>query len=135
MALTPRQEKFAQEYVLTGNAAEAYRVAYPKSLKWKDSAVYSQSSILAAHSEVAIRVKDLRDQSAKRNEITIDSIMAEYDEVIKQAHESKQFSPVVTAITKKAELCGLFEKHQKQGKPELNMNLADVLRELDRVKA
>ena len=35
MGLTPRQEQFAREYVLTGNASEAYRLAYPRSLNFR----------------------------------------------------------------------------------------------------
>ncbi len=57
--LTPQQEKFAQELVKGVNLAEAYRVAYPKSKNWADSAVWAQSSRLMANSKVSARVKAL----------------------------------------------------------------------------
>jgi phage terminase small subunit len=77
MKLTIRQEKFAREYVLTGNASEAYRRAYPKSLKWKDSAVYSQSSTLLSSSKVSERVAELAEKSIKRFEINADNVLQE----------------------------------------------------------
>jgi len=41
--LTPKQEKFCQVYIETGNATEAYRQAYPRSLKWKENSVYRKA--------------------------------------------------------------------------------------------
>lgn len=58
--LTPQQEKFAQAVAGGKSQADAYRDAYPKSKKWKDSSVYAQSSALMADSKVSIRVGELR---------------------------------------------------------------------------
>ena len=58
--LTPQQEKFAQAVAGGKSQADAYRDAYPKSKKWKDSSVYAQSSALMADSKVSIRVEELR---------------------------------------------------------------------------
>ena len=132
--LTINQEKFAQEYVLTGIGAEAYRRAYPKSLKWKEEIVHQKASRMMSHGKVVARIKELQDEVAKRNEVTIDSVVAEYNEVIKEAREAGQFSPAVAGITKKAELLGLFKKHQEQGKTDIHMNLAEILRDMDRLK-
>lgn len=132
--LTISQEKFAQEYVLTGNASEAYRRAYPKSCRWKEEIVHQKASRMLKHGKVAARIKGFQDEAAKRNEVTVDSLAAEYNEVIKEAHKAGQFSPVVAAITKKGELFGLFKKHQEQGKTEITLSLADELRNMDRLK-
>jgi len=77
MALTPRQEKFAQEYVLTGNAAEAYRTAYPKSLKWKDNSVYTQSSLLLGNIDVSQRVKELQAEVKEKFDISAERLLLE----------------------------------------------------------
>jgi len=58
--LTPKQEKFCQEYIKTGNASEAFRRAYPASLKWKPDAVHSRASILLSNSKVQQRIDGLR---------------------------------------------------------------------------
>ncbi|HEY9208217.1 MAG TPA: terminase small subunit [Acidovorax sp.] len=57
--LTHQQERFAQEVVKGVTLAEAYRVAYPKSQKWAESAVWTQSSLLASNSKVSDRIKVL----------------------------------------------------------------------------
>lgn len=123
MGLTPRQEKFAQEYVLCGNASEAFKVAYPKSLGWKPASINRKAFDAVNNVKIAARIKEITDESAKRNEITIDSIIAEYDDVIEGAKGSKKYSAIVAAITKKAELCGLFKKHQEQGKHDINIGI------------
>lgn len=75
--LTPNQEKFAQEYVLTGVAAEAYRLAYPKSLKWKDNSVYTKSSLLLSDVKVSQRVKELQDKLQEKFDISADRLLLE----------------------------------------------------------
>jgi len=77
MALTPRQERFAQEYVLTGNAAEAYRIAYPKSQKWKDNSVYTQSSLLLGNIDVSQRVKELQAEVKEKFDISAERLLLE----------------------------------------------------------
>lgn len=61
-ALTPQQEKFALEVASGRSQADAYRAAYPRSLKWKDETVWSEASRLMADRKVFARVKELRDR-------------------------------------------------------------------------
>lgn len=60
--LTGQQEKFALGVASGKTQADAYREAYPRSKKWKDSAVYSQASALMADSKVSTRVKELKER-------------------------------------------------------------------------
>ncbi len=53
--LTPQQEKFAQEVVKGKSLAEAYRLAYPASLKWKDDSVHNKASALGRNALVKAR--------------------------------------------------------------------------------
>lgn len=57
--LTPQQEKFALEVASGKSLADAYRVAYPKSLKWAEAALWSQSSQLRSNGKVSKRINDL----------------------------------------------------------------------------
>jgi len=65
--LTAQQELFVQEYVKCGNATQAYKKAYPKSLKWLDKSVWSKSSDLLANVKVSQRVDELKKELAKEN--------------------------------------------------------------------
>lgn len=75
--LTPGQEAFATGIAAGLSQAEAYRQAYPKAKAWKDEAVYSRASALAATSKVQQRVQELREKAAEANEVTIERIVAE----------------------------------------------------------
>lgn len=75
--LTPQQNTFAQQVASGKTYTESYRIAYPKSVKWKDETVWEASSRLMANSNVLARVTELREKTAKRNEVTLDEVLAE----------------------------------------------------------
>ena len=64
--LTARQERYVQELVKGKSQREAYRIAYPASQKWKDSAVDSQASRTFNISMVSARYKELKEQTAEK---------------------------------------------------------------------
>ena len=75
--LTPQQNRFA-ELVSEGNTYyDAYREAYPKSLEWKENAVYVNSSKLMAITNISLRVKELQEDNTKRNQATLDEVLNE----------------------------------------------------------
>lgn len=63
--LTPQQELFAQQVVSGKSLSDAYRVAYPRSLKWSQSTVHAESSRMASHHKVAARVRSMQAVSAE----------------------------------------------------------------------
>lgn len=68
--LTAAQEAFCIAVVETNNQSEAYRRAYPKSLKWKPESVWRMSAALMGNTKVSSRVEELRSQIAKKAEVT-----------------------------------------------------------------
>jgi len=62
--LTPQQEAFAKAVVELGNQSAAYRKAYNVSPDAKWTTVSSEASKLAAHPEVAARIRQLQDEAA-----------------------------------------------------------------------
>jgi len=64
---SPKQEAFAQHYVLTGNASEAYRKAYSTKTK-NDATVYQNASKLLRDAKVAPRVKELQQAASEQAE-------------------------------------------------------------------
>ena len=88
--LTPMQEKFCQEFIKTGNQSEAYRRAYPKSLKWKPETVTERASVLMRGSNVSTRVKELQAKIEKKNEITKEWIFKQLKNVIAKSSTEEE---------------------------------------------
>ncbi len=63
--LTPQQELFAQQVVSGKSLSDAYRVAYPRSLKWSQSTVHAESSRMASQHKVATRVRSMQAEAAE----------------------------------------------------------------------
>jgi hypothetical protein len=76
--LTPKQEAFAQQYLTLGNASEAYRVAYPRSVHWKPAVVNCKASLLLHHGEVMVRLGELRT-------VDVGAAVMEYREALEAA--------------------------------------------------
>ena len=82
MKLTIKQGNFARTYVETGNASEAYRVAYDAE-NMKPEAIKVNACKLLKHANVALTVEHLKNRHQQRHEITIDKLtfmtLAAYD--------------------------------------------------------
>lgn len=65
MSLTQNQEMYCQARCRGLTQRASYREAYPKSIKWKDSAVDSAASRLESDSKVSARLASLNQASAK----------------------------------------------------------------------
>lgn len=75
--LTPAQELFAQHVGHGKSQAEAYRIAYPKSAKWKDEAVWVAASKLMANAKVSVRVKEIKAQVSQTLTISLERTLQE----------------------------------------------------------
>jgi len=81
--LTPKQRKFAEEYVNTGNASEAYRRAYDVSETTSLDTIKVNSSKLLADTNIILTVKDLQKQEAEAFQITRKEVAEGYFKMIK----------------------------------------------------
>jgi len=81
--LTPQREIFSQNVALGKTGSEAYRIAYPKSVNWKDKTVWENASRLMADDKVLARIKELQANTIKRNEVTLDEVLQEMAEWLK----------------------------------------------------
>lgn len=106
--LTPKQEKFAQVYIETGNASEAYRQAYSTQGKG-ENAIWVRASELLHNSKVAVRIDELKAAHQKRHNVTVDSLLAELEEArtVAMTSEKPQSSAAVAATMGKARILGL----------------------------
>ena len=104
-----KHELFVQKWHETGNKSEAYREAYPGSLKWKDESVHPKASELSRRDTVSARYKSLQDKTVEEHGITITSLLLELEEARAMAlhPENAQSSAAVSATMSKAKLVGL----------------------------
>ncbi len=101
--LSPRRERFCQEYIKDLNGTQAaIRAGYsPKTARVK-------ASQLLVVPEVQDRVAELKAGVADRNEISVDEIVANLRESRRLAHEHKQVSAAVQAEAYVAKVTGLW---------------------------
>ena len=120
--LTIKQEKFALKYVEYGNASEAYRQSYNAENMGNES-IHVAASQLLDNPKVSIRVKELKEQHAKRHNVTVDSITAELEEARNLAMQEKQTASAVSASNSKAKLHGLLnDKVEFDGVLDISVN-------------
>lgn len=110
--LTPKQEKFAQVYVETGNASEAYRQAY-NAEKMKPDSINVNASKLVADAKVSLRIAELKAKALEAHGETVESIARLLREDRDFAREMEAPAPAVSASMGLAKLYGLLtEKHE-----------------------
>lgn len=80
--LTPKQEKFVQNLVNGMSQRQAYRDAFPNSVKWKDNVVDSKAStmfndgkILERYNELIEKAQDDAIMSAKERMIWLSNVV------------------------------------------------------------
>lgn len=109
--LTPKQQRFVQEYLQDHNGTQAaIRAGY------SESTARQQGSRLLTDPRVLAAVRAGQKKVAKKAEVTVESLMAELEQARKLALKEKQASAAVTATMGKGKLAGLMvEKHKHSG--------------------
>ena len=79
--LTDKQERFVQELIRGKSQREAYRTAYPKSVKWKNEVVDVKASELLKNSKVLVRYNEIHDRLIKEAE---DECIVDAKEVLRE---------------------------------------------------
>jgi hypothetical protein len=105
-SLTPKQEKFCQVFIETGNASEAYRQVY-NCTNMKPESINRMAKENMDNLKIASRVSELREEHKKRHDFTIDDAVREYDEAREIARMKFDASPMISATSKKVDLYGL----------------------------
>lgn len=132
MSLTPKQEAFCLAYLETGNASEAYRRAY-NAENMKAATIAVKASELLANGKVAVRLAEMREATAKRNQITVDDLLRELEEARTKALncENPQSSAAVSATLGKAKLLGLDRPDIGLDLEAKRLNIEKLRRELE----
>ena len=80
--LTPKQRKFAEEYVNTGNATEAYRRAYDVAKTTSNEAISVEGHRLLSDPKISLRVSELQKKEAEDFKITRKEVAEGYFKMI-----------------------------------------------------
>ena len=104
--LTIKQERFAQEYVATGNASEAYRRAY--DTQGNPETVAREAHRLVWHPKIAPRIEDIQREAASYAGLTPARIAAFLLADREQAREKGQIGAAISADTRLGEMVGVL---------------------------
>lgn len=114
MKLTAKQEAFCQAIAEGKTQIDAHTSAYPNNMTREQRDV--QANKLLKNPKISLRIAELKERAMKRHDVTVDSIMAEYDEARVLAKKIGHPASMVSATTGKAKVAGLIvdKSEQKQ---------------------
>lgn len=133
MALTPKQEKFAQCVVEGMSQADAYRAAYNCKPTAKPESIQQLACRLMDNVKVRSRVEELKQRALKRHDLTVDDLIRELEEARTTALtcETPQSSAAVAATMGKAKLLGLekqvFDHQSSDGSMTPKPNVIELV--------
>lgn len=137
--LTVKQEKFCQAYIETGNASEAYRVAY-SAQKMTENTLWANASRVLKNSKVLARVKELQEANQKAHSVTVESLRDDALALMEAAqagvleNKAGAFTAWGKSIDIRARLYGLYQdKVEVSG--EVQISASDVTEALKRKHA
>ncbi len=113
--LTPRQERFCQEYTIDLNATGAARRA-----GYSEKTAHVQGPRLLANVRVAARTDQLRKEAAKRSEITTDRVLQMLIDSYGDAKAANQHGPAVRAAELLGKHLAMFVDRQITGEETLS---------------
>ena len=130
--IRPQHELFLREYIRNGsNAAQAYRTVYPNSAH---SSGGPSAARLMARDDLKARYEILLERHMRRNDITVEKILGDYQDAIDQAKRLEKPGDVVNAATAQAKLVGLLRERLETGNVGDFDNMADVSQVLEAVE-
>lgn len=109
MMLSPQRERFAQEVASGKNQSASYRIAYPKSIKWKPEVVQQKASWLMSDGRVLARVEELRRPILEKVGLTLEEHLNKLASLRDKAEEEGRFAAAITAETNRGKAAGLYK--------------------------
>lgn len=107
VALTAKQEAFAQGIVSGLSQADAYRKAY-NAKNMKDAVIHVKASELMSNGKVAGRVETLRKPVIEKLQYNLEHAMLEAAEAFSIAKKKENGGAMVAAVQLRAKLNGLL---------------------------
>jgi len=130
MILTPKQDRFCQLFIETGNASEAYRQSYNANIM-KSETINRKAKELLDNGKIRARVEELQMEHQERHNITVDGLTAKLEAIYTLAAAGNKPSAAISAILGIAKLHGLLFDRGKIKHPDdfvLGRELTDIER-------
>lgn len=105
--LTPKQEAFCVAYIKSGNASEAYRLAYDAA-NMSESSVNVEASNLIRNPKLAPRLAELRASVAESSNVTLRSHLADLLWLREMAAKDGKYGAAVQAEMARGKVIGLY---------------------------
>ena len=96
MNLTPKQETFCLEYLKTGNASEAYRIAYDAKAM-KPSTINRAAKTLLDNSKIGARLEELKKPATKKAQMTLEAHLEDLRILRNQATKQGKLDAAIRA--------------------------------------
>ena len=106
--LTPKQEKFCQEYVKCGNASEAYRLAY-NAAKMKQTSIHRMATEVLGNLKIASRLDELRQPAIEATHMTVESHLRTLDGLAQEARAKGQLTAAIRAEELRGKVAGYYK--------------------------
>lgn len=114
--LTVKQETFCLSYIETGNASEAYRIAYDAE-NMKSETVNRSAKQLMDNDKIAARIAEIQKPIRERAEITLESHLERLKHLSNMAETAEQYSAAIKAEESRGKASGLYvDKKELTGK-------------------
>ena len=114
MALTPKQEAFAQAIVTGVSQSDAYRAAHQVRPGTKAESVNQNGSRIMTNVNVMSRVAELRLSVAKKAQITLESHLDDLMRLRNMAAKEKQYSAAIAAEIARGKASGVHVEKTQQ---------------------
>jgi len=116
--LSVNHEKFAQEIAKGVSASDAYRIVYPKSLKWKNESVWPKASHILAKDTVQARIQEIKAElSAKYLWTKEQSVKA----LIGVINDPDKKSDIIAAVKELNAMHGFYEETKQNASMKITV--------------
>lgn len=107
--LTPKQERFCQEYLNTGNGSEAYRRAYPVSRNWKEASLNRKAKEMIDNVKIMSRLRELRAPAVTRCQVSLESHLNDLKILREAAVSADNYGAAINAEVARGKAAGLYD--------------------------
>jgi len=115
VALTPKQEKFAQEVASGKSQADAYRAAFDCANS-KPSTIHRKACALMDDGKIAARIESIRAPIVEKVGITLEQHLRDLERLRNLAESDGKYSAAVSAELARGKASGLHvERVQHEG--------------------
>jgi phage terminase small subunit len=113
VSLTPKREKFAQAVASGMDQSDAYRSAFDAQAM-KPNSVHREASLLMSNPMVTQRVSELRAPAVKKVGITLESHLADLEELRNMAKDMGQIQAAITAEVARGKHSGVAAPDKRE---------------------